>query len=198
MSRDLRAFFNERAPLWDSMQEVPREKLRALLSELPIPPGGKILDVGSGTGVLVPFLRELFSPSLIVELDMAEAMLAEARKKFGDDGIRYVLGDAKEATFPETFDAILCYSSFPHFEDKERTVAHLLTFLKGGGVFAIIHTTSRDHVNAIHTQNDATRDHLLPEGRDVASMLSRLGLLVFVVRDTPWEYLVAGVKESVQ
>lgn len=198
MSKDLRAFFNEKAPLWDSMQEVPEGKLRRLLSLLPITRGGVILDVGSGTGVLVPFLRELFSPSLIVELDIAEAMLSEARKKFGDEGIRYVLGDARDVELEVTFDAILCYSSFPHFEDKEGTVRHLTSFLKDGGVFAILHTSGRKIIHAIHAENEVTKNHLLPEGEEVAKMLTKLGLRVFAVLDTEEEYLVAGVKEGVQ
>ena len=198
MSQDIRAFFNEKAPFWDAMQEVPEGKLRALLSELPIARGGVILDVGSGTGALVPFLRELFAPSLIVELDIAEAMLAEARKKFGDDGIRYVHGDAKDVVFAETFDAIVCYSSFPHFEDKKGTLRHLCAFLEDGGVFAILHTASREYINALHAQNEVTRNHLLPEGHEVARMLAGLGLSVLIVRDTPEEYLAAGLKKGVQ
>lgn len=198
MSQDLRAFFNEKAPLWDTMQEVSEGKLRCLLRMLPITRGGVILDVGSGTGVLVPFLRELFHPRLIVELDIAEAMLAEAQKKFGDEGIRYILGDAKDVVLCEAFDAILCYSSFPHFEDKEGTVEHLLTFLKEKGVFAILHTSGRATIQAIHAQHDLTRNHLLPEGWEVARMLTAFGLRVFAMLDTDEEYLVAGVKEGVQ
>lgn len=196
MWQDLRTFFNAKAPSWDAIQDVPREKLAKLLIQLPIASGGTILDVGSGTGVLVPFLRELFAPRLIVELDIAEAMLAEARKKFGDWGIRYILGDAKDVIFDETFDAILCYSSFPHFADKEGTVRHLVRFLNDRGVFAILHTSGRAQIHAIHAQDAITRDHFLPEGHEVAQMLANAGLRVLVVRDAEEEYLVAGVREG--
>ncbi|WP_438313797.1 class I SAM-dependent methyltransferase [Candidatus Caldatribacterium sp. SIUC1] len=194
MSQVLRAFFNEKAPLWDALQEVPVEKLRALLLHLPIPQGATILDVGSGTGVLVPFLRELFAPALIVELDIAERMLAEARKKFGDEGIEYVWGDAATVVFERTFDAILCYSSFPHFEKKEETVAHLSQFLRELGILAIFHTQGRAGIHAIHALYEVTRTHLLPEGEVVAAMLERAGIRVFEVLDTEEAYLVAGIR----
>lgn len=198
MLEGLRAFFNERATLWDLTQEVPREKIRALLLRLPIPRGASILDVGSGTGVLVPFLRELFVPSLIVELDIAEEMLAQAKKKFGDDGIHYVWGDAGNVVLETTFDAILCYSSFPHFKDQEGTIAHLSRFLKNEGVLAIFHTLGRDVIHAIHALHEVTKTHLLPEGGEVARMLGRQGFRVFVTVDTAEEYFVAGVKEPDQ
>jgi demethylmenaquinone methyltransferase/2-methoxy-6-polyprenyl-1,4-benzoquinol methylase len=195
MSHDsLRAFFNEKAPFWDEMQRVEENKIRSLLRHLPIPLGGVILDVGSGTGVLVPFLRELFAPSLIVELDIAEEMLAIARKKFGDRGIEYVLADAENVSFDTTFDAILCYSSFPHFRDKKKTVVNLLRSIKDGGIFAVFHSSGRDCIHAIHALQEVTKDHHLPSGNDLASLFESLGLEVFCVVDSDEEYLVAGVK----
>ncbi|MGQ9622495.1 MAG: class I SAM-dependent methyltransferase [Candidatus Caldatribacteriaceae bacterium] len=197
MSHDgLRAFFNEKASFWDEVQKVEKDKIRSLLRHLPIPLGGVILDVGSGTGVLIPFLRELFAPSLIVELDIAEEMLAVARKKFGDRGIEYVLADAENVSFDTTFDAILCYSSFPHFEDKEKTVVNLLRSMKDGGVFAVLHSSGRDCIHAIHALHEVTKDHHLPPGNDLASLFERLGLEVFCVVDSDEEYLVAGVKAA--
>lgn len=190
----LRSFFNERADKWDELQIVPHEKLRQLLSRLPIPRGGVILDVGSGTGVLIPFLRELYMPSLIVEIDIAEKMLAVAKRKFGSDGILYIWGDAQSYIFDMTFDAIICYSSFPHFEDKEGALRHLVKFLDKGGVFAIVHTSGREEIHRIHSLNEVTKGDLLPSAKDLSIIFEKNGLTVFEAIDDEDKYLLAGIK----
>ncbi|MBC7331050.1 MAG: class I SAM-dependent methyltransferase [Synergistetes bacterium] len=194
MREELRVFFNERADIWDDIQEIQAEKIERLLSYLPIAKGGVILDVGSGTGVLIPFLRKLFMPSLIVEIDIAENMLAVARRKFGSDGILYIWGDAESYEFDRSFDAIICYSSFPHFENKEGLISHLVSFLKEGGIFAVVHSSGRDTIHRIHALNEVTKNDLLPAGDELAKMFEKRGLEVFKVIDTEDEYVVAGLK----
>ncbi len=194
MREELRAFFNEKASVWDSLQKVSPQRIRNLLEPLPVAKGGSILDVGSGTGVLIPFLRELFSPSLIVELDIAEEMLKIAKEKFDDDGIIYVWGDAESFVFDKTFDAIICYSSFPHFSDKERVVVHLSNFLKKGGVFAILHSSGREAIHRIHASNEVTREDLLPPASEVALIFKKAGLEIIRSVDDDDEYALVGVK----
>lgn len=190
----LRSFFNEKADKWDELQSVPHEKLKRLLSHLPIKKRGVILDVGSGTGVLIPFLKEMFTPSLIVEIDISERMLAIAKRKFGSDGILYIWGDAQSYVFDVTFDGIVCYSSFPHFEDKEEGIKHLSKFLNKGGVFAIIHTLGREEIHRIHSLNEVTKGDLLPPAKDLSIIFEKNGLKVFESIDDEEKYLLAGIK----
>lgn len=194
MRDDLRAFFNERAPIWDSMQVPDEEKIEGLLRMLAIPKGGVILDVGSGTGVLIPFLRKIFSPSLIVELDIAERMLEVAKSKHGEEGISYVWGDAESVDLKETFDAVICYSSFPHFTDKRRAIENLVRFLKERGIFAVIHSSGREAIHRIHSLNEVTRNDLLPSAQDLAELFEESGLRVIISDEDEERYIVAGVK----
>lgn len=194
MKEKLRTFFNEMADKWDEIQDISYEKLEQLLSRLPIPRGSVILDVGSGTGVLIPFLRKLFMPSLIVEMDIAERMLAIARRKFGSDGILYIWGDAESYRFDINFDAIICYSSFPHFEDKEKAIKNLVNFLDGRGIFAIVHTLGREDIRRIHSMNEITKDDILPSAEEISLLFKKNGLEILESIDDEDKYLVVGVK----
>lgn len=63
--RSQREFFDSRAAVWEATcypQEV-RERLAALIPEFRLRAGACVLDVGTGPGVLIPYLREAIGPS---------------------------------------------------------------------------------------------------------------------------------------
>ena len=78
MSRD---FFNVRAATWDeNIAEKDTSRLEVILARIDIEPGSVVLDVGTGTGVFVPYLlRRIGDHGQLVCLDFAEKMLAIAR-----------------------------------------------------------------------------------------------------------------------
>ena len=46
-------FFNSIAEEWDKITKVNEEKINFLLSRIHIQEGDKVLDIGTGTGVLI-------------------------------------------------------------------------------------------------------------------------------------------------
>ena len=52
-------FFNNIAEKWDSKIKVDDKKISKLLSQISIKEGSDILDIGTGTGVLIPFFKQL-------------------------------------------------------------------------------------------------------------------------------------------
>lgn len=75
-------FFNQIAKEWDSIIEVNEEKINTLLSKLNITDNSKVLDIGTGTGVLIPFLKSLNPNGYIKGVDISSEMLNVAREKF--------------------------------------------------------------------------------------------------------------------
>src|SRR5579872_35898 len=71
--------------------------------------GGRVLEVGVGTGISLPF----YSPSArVVGTDISEAMLAKARKRVAELGLKNVEGlavmDAKKLEFSDnSFDVVM-------------------------------------------------------------------------------------------
>ena len=86
------SFFNSIAKDWDSISKVDESKINYLLSQIDIQENDSILDVGTGTGVLIPFLSKLNSKGNIKAVDMSCNMLDIARKKFKDiDNVEFAL-----------------------------------------------------------------------------------------------------------
>ena len=69
-----RVYFNSVANKWDSMHSFDEEKIKAILDISNIKEGAKILDVATGTGILIKYLLDN-KPKKIIAVDMAEKMI---------------------------------------------------------------------------------------------------------------------------
>lgn len=158
MSEEHRRYFNERAAGWDQLiQEHTLQRLKGIIQGLNIQPGSAVLDVGTGTGVLIPFLQGVLGNSgRIVALDLAEAMLKRAKIKYGEKQVQYVRGDIAAAPFAgDYFDEVICNSCFPHFQNKEAAVQEMLRILRPGGRAVVCHTMSREQLDSMHKALDS-------------------------------------------
>ena len=128
-----RQFFNEGAAHWDEEARIKNvEKMRAMADRLEIPPFATVLDVGTGTGVFVPFLQtKLADSGRIICLDFAFLMLEKAVVKHGNQRVDYVCGEIETTIFRRGyFDVIVCYSTFPHFHDKPIAMRNMHALLR--------------------------------------------------------------------
>ena len=75
-------FFNSVAFTWDKMCRYDDKKIRFLLQLLDICPNDSILDVVTGTGVLIPYFREVNPLGKIIAIDNSPKMIEVAQKKF--------------------------------------------------------------------------------------------------------------------
>jgi ubiquinone/menaquinone biosynthesis C-methylase UbiE len=100
---------------------------------------GSLLDVGCGTG----FFFELLLPDCrakLAGLDISPAMLAVARRKFGDR-VSLVEGTAASLPFGDgVFDVVTCIQSFHHYPYPEKAMSEFFRVLSPGGLFIISDT----------------------------------------------------------
>lgn len=159
-------FFNQIAKEWDSIIEVNEEKINTLLSKLNIIDNSKVLDIGTGTGVLIPFLKSSNPNGYIKGVDISSEMLNIARKKFGNiEKVSFELVDVEQDVINETYDSIVLYSMFPHLKDKTNTIKKLVEKnLKKNGQLIIAHSNSREFLNNMHKEKNkcVSEDRLIP------------------------------------
>lgn len=101
-----------------------------------VPPGAKVLDVGTGTG-LVPRALGARADQLggVVGCDPSCVMLARARA--GIPSLWAVASDAMELPFrPASFDVATASFVLSHVADYQRALAEVLRVLKPSGLFA--------------------------------------------------------------
>jgi manganese/iron transport system permease protein len=193
----IKAYFNEKAVIWDeTAAEKDATKLEEMAGRLAIEPGSRVLDVGTGTGVFVPFiLRRVGQNGQLVCLDLAEEMLKRARAKGFEGNVDYICADIANTWFDdETFDAVVCYSSFPHFQDKSGALREINRVLKGGGTLFICHTSSRYQINEVHRQIPSVQNDLIPDEAEMRQLLSAAGFAEISIQDNKDNYLTSARK----
>jgi ubiquinone/menaquinone biosynthesis C-methylase UbiE len=99
----------------------------------------RILDVGTGTGVIALLLAE--EGHTVTGVDLAENMLEEARKKVREHGImaEFLCGDAERLQFPDaTFDVVVNRHLLWTLPHPEQALAEWKRVLAPGGRLVII------------------------------------------------------------
>ena len=195
----IRAYFNQRAAIWDeTASEQDTTKLKRMARRLNIKPGSTVLDVGTGTGVFIPFLlSKIGKNGQIVALDFAEEMLRQAQAKGCNRNIDYLHADVTNIPLgEEIFDIVICYSSFPHFPNKPRALTEMNRVIKTGGKLFICHTSSRTKINEIHRQIPAVENDLIPDKGEMQIMLSMAGFTSIEIDDDSENYLASARKKE--
>ncbi|MGD2069680.1 MAG: class I SAM-dependent methyltransferase [Gemmatimonadota bacterium] len=119
-------------------------RLRDLLVErASLPPGGRALDLCTGTGALLPGLtRRAGDTGSVVGLDFSRGMLGRARlKSRGHPGVALVQADASQLPFSTcAFDVVTCSHAFYELrgDGAEEALCEVGRALRPGGCFLMM------------------------------------------------------------
>lgn len=191
-------FFDSIAKEWDNIIEVNEEKINTLLSKVDIKDNDNILDVGTGTGVLIPFLKNLNSNGIIKGVDVSSGMLDIANQKFKDlENVSFEVLDVENSSIEGKYDKIILYSMFPHLKNKTNTIKILVeNNLNKDGKLIIAHSNSREFLNNMHKEKDkrVSEDRLIPI-KDQKTLFEQVNLNVLdAYEDDEIYYLVVNKK----
>jgi SAM-dependent methyltransferase len=99
--------------------------------------GGRILDLGCGTGSLTRAIAGRYATSRIVGLDLSEAYVDHARCQIRDPRIEFQVGDACAMPFPDgSFDGVLSMLVLPFVPNTVEAVAEMRRVARPGAVVA--------------------------------------------------------------
>lgn len=192
-----RKFFDERAEMWDEMVTHDEKKLEKIAELLCLRHGDTVLDVGSGTGVMIPYLSKYIrKKGAIVAVDYSEKMIEVARKKFPNSEnphLKFFAEDIHDLPMRFQYDAILCYSCFPHFIDQRGSIQHMSNGLAANGKLMIAHSQSRDAINSLHKRAGAeVCQDVLPTSQEIEKMMLLAGLQIAEKIDNDELFIVMG------
>ncbi len=191
-----RQFFNNLAEKWDSMCFHPKEKIEYILSKVDLKEGDRILDIGSGTGVLIPYLENKISSSgNIAAIDIAENMLKVSKEKNKYSNLEFIVGDFLEYESQKTFNCITAYSCYPHFKDKGKLADRAYDLLEKGGKLVIAHSESKEKINSRHKDVDhKIKSHILPNIKYTAELMDKHNFKTIYLEDNEEFYIYIGEK----
>lgn len=195
---DRKYFFDQHAKEWDFTRH-PEEDVRlervVMLAE--VQPGCAVLDVGTGTGVLIPHLLRAVGPNgRIVALDLSREMLNSARLKGFPCNVMLIEADVHDIPFHDAdFDRVICNAALPHFHDRSRSLHEMVRVLRRGGILVISHPIGREAVNKLHREvGGPVEEDRVPQPDVMRTLLASAGLIEVDVIDEPEFYLARGRK----
>jgi phosphatidylethanolamine/phosphatidyl-N-methylethanolamine N-methyltransferase len=108
--------------------------------------GGRILEVGVGTGISLPYYS---TANRLAGVDLSEPMLRKARARVRELGLRHVEGlavmDAEKMAFPDdSFDVIVAQYVITTVPNPEATLDEFARVLKPGGEIVLITRVGAD------------------------------------------------------
>ncbi|MGJ3522581.1 methyltransferase domain-containing protein [Nitratidesulfovibrio sp. D1] len=191
-------FFDERAATWEERCYPPatRERLAELARGFGVKPGSCVLDMGTGTGVLIPCLREAVGDAgRILSFDVSFEMVRRAGCK--ESGARGLCVQATAMRIPArdgAFDHVICFAAFPHFADKPAAMREMARVTRPGGEVVVAHLLSRAELARHHGGHPAVAQDALPGDGVMRQLLRDAGLTGASIADGPGMYVARARK----
>lgn len=192
---DERSFFDRIAPSWDQNEVLStEEKVNHILDIVDLKEGDSVLDLGTGTGVLLPHIaKKIGLNGRITAVDYSSGMLEQAIKKFSylNPLPEFLNMDFETETISGEYDKIILYCVYPHLHTPVDTLKWLRKVnLKEKGEIIIAFPCSPEFINNIHREKHSESDKLLPAS-ELASNLRKNGLEAYVLEETENAYVIS-------
>ena len=190
------SFFDKHATRWDETRRPDEdEQLARVVTLSDVRKGQGILDVGTGTGVLIPHLLRWLGPTgRIVAVDISPEMLCKAEAKGFPEIVSFRRVDVHDLPFPDcSFDRVICNAAFPHFDDRRLSLREMRRVLRPGGYLVISHPIGRAAVNALHSEvGGRVGEDRVPDAEAMSLLLKDAQFADIMVLDEPQLYLARG------
>ncbi len=188
-------YFDKAASTWDKRFYTSHLSsfLEKLVPQFGLEPGQNILDVGTGTGVLIPYLiREVGPAGSVTAIDYSENMIQICKTNYSHlKNVTVELKNIEEDAFStESFDAVICFGLFPHLDNKEKALQNMNHMLKPGGTLIIAHALSSEQLKTHHNNaSSSVVNDVLPEEAEMKQLLEQTGFTRISIKDEPGCYL---------
>jgi ubiquinone/menaquinone biosynthesis C-methylase UbiE len=138
-------FYGRWAALYDAVATAPgigRWRVRA--AERVAREGDTVVEMGCGTGVNLPYLRQRVGPDgRVIGVDITGPLLERARERAGHDNVTIVQGDATRPPI-EAADAVLATFVCGLFEEPAAAVDQWCALVRPGGRVGLLDATASD------------------------------------------------------
>lgn len=195
-------FFNEKAPTWDETAEPSGVKHIAVAKLAGVKEGSRVLDLGCGTGIMVPAYLAC-GAGQVIGCDLSEGMISRAQEKWAQvSEVSFVCADVldfEESASPDAepgFDIVVIYNAYPHFPDKAALVKKVASLLRPGGRFLVAHGMGWAALNDHHATVPADVTSALVPAATACKKWEVGHFAIDVLVDTPELYAFGGTLQD--
>lgn len=132
-----------------AFHEAYAGQLRALVDDIPLRPGERVLDVACGDGAFARWFAERAEQPRVSAIDLDPAWLAVAQRRASRAGlaIDWVQGDVERIPWSEnTFDVAWCAQSLYSLPSTKAALAEMVRVVRPGGIVAILENDTLHHI----------------------------------------------------
>lgn len=123
------------------------ERLERIVAAASVTRADAVLDVGTGTGVLLAVIGR-YQPAALHAVDLSEGMLATVRRRFPFVATHH--GNVHEVDLPDgSIDVVFVNACYSNIVDKDRAFINLARIVRPGGRVVISHPMGRTFVEAL-------------------------------------------------
>jgi SAM-dependent methyltransferase len=150
---------------------------REIAEKLPLEKAGRVLDIGTGTGLQLRAIHELRSTAELYGLDLSPAAVKAAREALSDLEPNLRVGSIADTSYPDNFfDIVTCNASMSYWDKPLDSFNEIYRILRPGGQ-AVLFEPHREIV--IEDALDRIRNNMSEVGplrRWFAVQLNKFGL----------------------
>jgi ubiquinone/menaquinone biosynthesis C-methylase UbiE len=151
------------------------ERMQRIVAAPSIAPGEVVLDVGTGTGALIPLIQR-HRPGQVVACDLSARMLEQVARRFPDVACHQC--DVRDLALPDgSLDVVFMNGMFGNIVDKVGAMTNLVRMLRPRGRVVISHPEGRGFVARI-AQTEPFPITPLPSEAEAHAFLGSFGLSV--------------------
>jgi ubiquinone/menaquinone biosynthesis C-methylase UbiE len=168
------------------------ERLEKIVEHGRINRGDTVLDVGSGTGILIPIIKK-YEPQWIYACDLSEAMLEELkRKKY--PGVETIVADVRDLGLPDSsVDVVFINACYGNIVDKPGAFSNLSRMMKPQGRMVISHPLGKSFIRSMRERASFPLD-AFPEKSEAERLFRPFGFEIETFMDEPSLYILVASK----
>jgi ubiquinone/menaquinone biosynthesis C-methylase UbiE len=171
---------------------VPK-RLERIAASAEIAEGESVLDVGSGTGILIPCIRK-YKPGRLIACDLSGAMLKQLEQNYF--GIEMILSDVRDLSFPDlSIDVVFINACYPNIVDKAGAFTNISRMMRRGGRMVISHPMGKDFIASLRETTPFPLDDF-PERSEAETLMDPFGFDIKEFIDERELYILVALKRG--
>jgi SAM-dependent methyltransferase len=194
INRLQRELFDELYHLFDPpLPEGVPERLERIVASAEIAKGNNVLDVGTGTGVLVPLIQK-YGPARVFACDLSAAMLRQLKRHYSN--VEAIVSDIRELALPDLIlDVVFINACYPNIVDKVGAFTNLGRMTRPAGRMVISHPLGKAFIDSLKEKVPFPLDDF-PEKSEAEILFEPFGFGVREFIDEPELYILVVTKQN--